>query len=179
MKQENARDSQNGRRSQETMRKSRKFQRMSVISTTWASISGKWWIFLSNEMFGLGFHCAIVHQPSYMVQDTTTNSTFHNYFIPLRFSLCLNILVSVCILTSELVDLLKTYPVLSYIWRYESRNNCKLSTHAFALPQKAFGDAFEYMCTKNCERKLFTMATRVQLQCGRRRQFPTDTSTDM
>lgn len=26
-------------------------------------------------------HCAVVHQSASMVQDTTTNSTFHNYFI--------------------------------------------------------------------------------------------------
>lgn len=50
-------------------------------------------------------HCA-VHQSVYMVQDTTANSTFHNYFISvslffLRTSLSL---AMVCALTSELVD---------------------------------------------------------------------------
>lgn len=73
--------------------------------------------FSENVKWGLGLHCVTVHQPPNMVQDTTTtNSTFHNNFILLHFfpffSRTSMSLLMVCALTSELVDLQKTYPML-------------------------------------------------------------------
>lgn len=77
-------------------------------------------------------HCAAVHQSAaYMVQDTTTNSTFHNYFISVLLfflrtfftvsgdGMCVNIWTS---------RYWKTYPLLSYTWKDERMKKvCKLA----------------------------------------------------